>query len=372
MIARGPNINPHVFERLVAAAEAEDIAYQIEAEPSVTGTDARAIQISQSGIPTGLVSVPLRYMHTPNEMVSLKDIEDTIKLLTRFALDLEEDATFVPGVSPKVERPFRKDIESAAADEAASDDLERLQREVDDLNRKIFALMPGNVAPEPMASAYPQHAMHAAPMPFGYQQPLQPSPLQPLNAPVQAVGTAEVAEMAEAAEMMEVNGMAEGSPAPMNAMGQVPLDVMPGFKPLPVFDQSVSVMSTVEIPLDEASEAPESAPLDTPVQKSAFVARSLDAMPQAMDIQASPQIMSQLIRPLSSTSSLAGAEGDAFGSQAPDDAQVARELDDETIEYQSDAEVMNDTAACAPEGFPGIDTTLNIMPECFDDTEDER
>ena len=51
VIARGPNINPVVFDRLVAAAEAEGIAYQIEAEPGVTGTDARAIQIARGGIP---------------------------------------------------------------------------------------------------------------------------------------------------------------------------------------------------------------------------------------------------------------------------------------------------------------------------------
>ena len=98
VIARGPNINPLVFERLVAAAEKEGIPYQIEAEPSVTGTDARAIQVARGGIPCGLVSVPLRYMHTPTEVVCLKDLQATVDLLVRFALDLEEDACFVPGI----------------------------------------------------------------------------------------------------------------------------------------------------------------------------------------------------------------------------------------------------------------------------------
>ena len=103
VIARGPNINPIVFERLVAAAEAEGILYQIEAEPSVTGTDARAIQVTRSGVPTGLVSVPLRYMHTPTEVVCLKDLQSTVKLITRFALDLDEGACFVPASpSPSV------------------------------------------------------------------------------------------------------------------------------------------------------------------------------------------------------------------------------------------------------------------------------
>ena len=98
VIARGPNINPLVFERLVAAAKKEGIPYQIEAEPSVTGTDARAIQVARGGIPCGLVSVPLRYMHTPTEVVCLKDLQATVDLLVRFALDLGEGACFVPGM----------------------------------------------------------------------------------------------------------------------------------------------------------------------------------------------------------------------------------------------------------------------------------
>ncbi|MEG1512329.1 MAG: M42 family metallopeptidase [Raoultibacter sp.] len=98
VIARGPNINPAVFERLVAAARAEGIAYQIEAEPGVTGTDARAIQIAREGKATGLVSVALRYMHTPTEVIALADLEATVKLLKRFVLDLDADATFVPGM----------------------------------------------------------------------------------------------------------------------------------------------------------------------------------------------------------------------------------------------------------------------------------
>lgn len=98
VIARGPNINPVVFEHLVAAAKAEGIPYQLEAEPSVTGTDARAIQVTRSGIPTGLISVPLRYMHTPTEVVCLADLQATVRLIARFARDLSADASFVPGM----------------------------------------------------------------------------------------------------------------------------------------------------------------------------------------------------------------------------------------------------------------------------------
>ena len=98
VIARGPNINPVVFERLVAAAETEGIAYQLEAEPSVTGTDARSIQVSREGKACGLISVPLRYMHTPTEVVALSDLEDTVRLIVRFVRDLDADVSFVPGM----------------------------------------------------------------------------------------------------------------------------------------------------------------------------------------------------------------------------------------------------------------------------------
>lgn len=98
VIARGPNINPVVFERLCAAAEAEGISVQFEAEPGVTGTDAGAMQVQRGGRATGLVSVPVRYMHTPTEVLKLSDLEDTVKLLKRFILDLEADVSFVPGM----------------------------------------------------------------------------------------------------------------------------------------------------------------------------------------------------------------------------------------------------------------------------------
>ena len=122
VIARGPNINPAVFERLVAAAEAERIAYQIEAEPGVTGTDARAIQISRGGIPCGLVSVALRYMHTPTEVVALSDLEDTVKLITRFALDLDEDACFVPGMAANARMHEKESETKEGAGEGAEDE----------------------------------------------------------------------------------------------------------------------------------------------------------------------------------------------------------------------------------------------------------
>ena len=98
VIARGPNINPVVFERLCKAAKEEGIPFQLEAEPRVTGTDAGAMQIQRGGKATGLVSIALRYMHTPTEVICLQDLEATVALLKRFILDLDEDVSFVPGV----------------------------------------------------------------------------------------------------------------------------------------------------------------------------------------------------------------------------------------------------------------------------------
>jgi putative aminopeptidase FrvX len=89
IICRGPNINPFVFERLVTVAKKHHIPYQIEAEARPTGTDARVIQVSREGVATGLVSIPLRYMHTPSELVDLKDVDHTVDLLTWFARSLK-------------------------------------------------------------------------------------------------------------------------------------------------------------------------------------------------------------------------------------------------------------------------------------------
>ncbi len=94
VIARGPNINPKVFDRLVACAKAANIPYQVEAESRPTGTDARVLQVSRGGVAAGLVSVPLRYMHTPGEVADLKDLEMCVRLLKEFALSLKNSDDF--------------------------------------------------------------------------------------------------------------------------------------------------------------------------------------------------------------------------------------------------------------------------------------
>lgn len=89
IITRGPNINPIVFQKLIEAAESNNIPYQRESDPRPTGTDARAIQVAGPGVATGLISLPLRYMHTPSEMIDLQDAEHCIQLLVAFSKNLK-------------------------------------------------------------------------------------------------------------------------------------------------------------------------------------------------------------------------------------------------------------------------------------------
>jgi putative aminopeptidase FrvX len=93
-IARGPVVHPRIFELLYEAAEAEGIPYTIEVTAGHTSTDADAVYLSRAGIPTGLVSIPLRYMHTPVELVSLDDVEACIRLIVAFAQRLEPGVSF--------------------------------------------------------------------------------------------------------------------------------------------------------------------------------------------------------------------------------------------------------------------------------------
>lgn len=94
IIVQGPNINPKVHERLVQCAKSLKIPYQLEADPRPTGTDARALQVSRAGVATGIVAIPLRYMHTPSEMVHLEDLENVVKLVVAFAQSLTKKDDF--------------------------------------------------------------------------------------------------------------------------------------------------------------------------------------------------------------------------------------------------------------------------------------
>jgi putative aminopeptidase FrvX len=92
-LARGNAIHPAVFEALVAAAKADDIPYAVESAPIRSGTDADSIARERGGIPTGLVSIPNRYMHSPSELVSLQDLDNCAAVIAGFArrLDAQPD-----------------------------------------------------------------------------------------------------------------------------------------------------------------------------------------------------------------------------------------------------------------------------------------
>lgn len=94
-ISLGPVVSPEIAELLRETAEAEHIAHCFEVYSNRTMTDADAVFTSRGGVPTGLVSIPLRYMHTPVELCSLDDVEAVIALVAAFARRLGRETTFL-------------------------------------------------------------------------------------------------------------------------------------------------------------------------------------------------------------------------------------------------------------------------------------
>lgn len=96
VLGRGSAVHALVFERLAEIADRDGIPYTIQAAPKFTSTDADAIYLQRGGVATGVVSLPNRYMHSPNEIVSLDDIEATVKLIAAFCRELGDDDDFIP------------------------------------------------------------------------------------------------------------------------------------------------------------------------------------------------------------------------------------------------------------------------------------
>lgn len=94
-ITRGSMIHPLVAELLIETAEEEKIPYTLSAAGRATGTDGDVVHLTRGGIPTAVVSIPLRYMHSPVEMVQLGDVENTARLIAAFAQKLTADTSFV-------------------------------------------------------------------------------------------------------------------------------------------------------------------------------------------------------------------------------------------------------------------------------------
>lgn len=96
VVSFGSQINNKINELIINVAEENKIEYQIETTPQTTGTDADKIRFSGDGVPVALVSLPLRYMHSPSEHINLKDIENEIELLVKVLQSLKGDECFKP------------------------------------------------------------------------------------------------------------------------------------------------------------------------------------------------------------------------------------------------------------------------------------
>ncbi|HEY2006919.1 MAG TPA: M20/M25/M40 family metallo-hydrolase [Solirubrobacteraceae bacterium] len=94
VVARGTVLHPVVTELLYETAEQEGFEFTVESLGRTTGTDADAVNIARGGVPTGLVSVPIRYMHSPVELVSMGDIAAAARLIAAFARRLEPGMSF--------------------------------------------------------------------------------------------------------------------------------------------------------------------------------------------------------------------------------------------------------------------------------------
>ena len=91
----GPVVSPVVSDLLRETAEAEGIGHCIEVYSDRTQTDADVVHVSRGGVPTGLVSIPVRYMHSPVEVCSLDDLEAVISLVAAFARRLDRETSFL-------------------------------------------------------------------------------------------------------------------------------------------------------------------------------------------------------------------------------------------------------------------------------------
>ena len=86
-------------EKMMNAAKNKHIPYQFTGEPRGTGTDANVIQINRAGVAATLVSIPNRYMHTPVEVVNLKDLDNAVRIITETIMTLTERTDFRPLVA---------------------------------------------------------------------------------------------------------------------------------------------------------------------------------------------------------------------------------------------------------------------------------
>ncbi len=87
----GANLHPFLYKNFKELAEKMEIPTAMDITPTHSGTDAYSIQVAREGIPTMVLGIPLRYMHTPVEMIAIKDVQRVGRLLAEFISGLEDD-----------------------------------------------------------------------------------------------------------------------------------------------------------------------------------------------------------------------------------------------------------------------------------------
>lgn len=96
VLGRGPNANPRLFEMLRAVARKGDIPFQVRALPAAAGNDGNAVQVTRAGVATGLVGIPLRYMHSPVEICHLGDVDAAVQLISATVASFSASTSFIP------------------------------------------------------------------------------------------------------------------------------------------------------------------------------------------------------------------------------------------------------------------------------------
>jgi endoglucanase len=87
----GPNLHPKVHKLIMETAAKNEIPCRLEVMPMHSGTDAYSVQVAREGVPTGLIGLPLKHMHTPVEVISIKDVTRAGRLLAEFIVSLNDE-----------------------------------------------------------------------------------------------------------------------------------------------------------------------------------------------------------------------------------------------------------------------------------------
>ncbi|QGJ72322.1 Aminopeptidase YsdC [Planctomycetales bacterium 10988] len=96
VVPHGPNMNPRLVQRLEETAEKHELPFQYAASGKAQPNDTNVLQVNRGGVATALVSIPLRYMHTPVEIISLKDLDSAAELLACTIAEMKPDDNFIP------------------------------------------------------------------------------------------------------------------------------------------------------------------------------------------------------------------------------------------------------------------------------------